>query len=94
MTYYNTTNESGEQLKEYKEKSLSQNEKITRFFIQRKGQNFTPSEILSRCFSPLTPLTSIRRSMSNLTKEGYLKQIDLKRMGIYGRKENCWTWNH
>lgn len=90
--YYNTTKEKGEKLKEYQDKALSQNERITRFFLKHKGKEFTPSEVLRRVFNMFVPITSVRRSITNLTKEGILKQTETKREGLYGRNENTWTW--
>jgi hypothetical protein len=37
-----------------------------------------------------TPLTSIRRAISNLTKRGLLRKTNVKVQGLYGRGEFLW----
>jgi len=37
-----------------------------------------------------TPLTSIRRAISDLTKEGYLVKTDRMVKGIYGEPNHIW----
>ena len=45
MTYYNTTNSKGKDLKKAKDKSLSQEELIKRFMKLNKDKAYTPFEI-------------------------------------------------
>jgi hypothetical protein len=36
------------------------------------------------------PLTSVRRAISTLTREGVLKKTDKQRTGYYGKREYMW----
>ena len=88
--FHNTTKESGQTLLEFQSKAISQDERITRFFIQRKGKEYSPSQVWNMLFNQSIPITSARRSITNLTKEGILKQTKRKVKGHYGRPEYCW----
>jgi hypothetical protein len=94
MSYFNTTNESGTTLKNNVAKAKSQEEKIFKLFqldfeYWSKNKNpyigLTPVDLLD--FFPKYPITSIRRSLTNLTKQGKLIKTDEKRIGMYGRSE-------
>lgn len=89
--YYNTTNLKGEDLKNAQQQALTQNEAIYLLFTQR-SRDFTPSEVLFILQEKLNypPLTSIRRSISDLTRSGLLIRTEIKRNGQYGRKEYAW----
>ena len=89
--YYNTTNEKGEKLAEYKEKAMTQDEIILDWFsyTSKRQQGLTPSNVQRYALSN-APLTSVRRSMNTLTKQGKLMKTDVKREGIYGRLEHVW----
>ena len=85
--YYNTTKET-ELLNEYIERAENQNEIVEKIFkIYQK--ELSPSQVLK--LSKLDcPLTSIRRSMTNLTKEDKLIKTENKITGDYGRPEYLW----
>jgi len=89
--YHNTTNLSGAELKKAQKRALTQNEAIYLLFTQR-SRDFIPSEVLFILEEKLNypPLTSIRRSISNLTRFGLLIKTEIKRNGQYGRKEYAW----
>jgi hypothetical protein len=93
MTYYNTTNQGGKDLKEFKSKALNQNDKIIEFFSMNKRSSFSPSFIWTICFNQSCPLTSVRRSISTLTKKGFLIKTKIQDKGIYGRPEFKWRIN-
>ena len=90
MSYFNTTNEKGEQLKLYQEKAKSQDERILTYFKVSPKICWSPSQVWRWLFKESVPLTSVRRSITNLTSEGYLIQTEETREGIYGRKERTW----
>lgn len=92
MGYYNTTGETGSQLKQYKRKAATQSDLILRFFQQRSKACFSPSYIQQNCM-PGTPLTSVRRAITNLTKQGKLVKLNRKVEGPYGRPEYVWKYN-
>ena len=87
MSYYNTTNEIGENLKNYQAKANNQKEKILSILIMGKSMNpnFTTSasKIDLNC-----PITSVRRAISDLVSEGLVEYTGEKKTGKYGRPEN------
>lgn len=84
--YYNTTNQSGEQLKLYQEKSETQEERILRLF--KKDTKLSPSQI-----ERITgfPITSIRRALTDLKQSGRIKALDYHVKGKYGRPESVYS---
>lgn len=95
MSYYNTVNEKGDDLKKNKIKAQSQDEVISDFFINNPGELFTPWEIRNMVFNPpYPPITSVRRSMTTLTKKGILEKTNHKKhVGQYDRVSYSWTLN-
>lgn len=91
MTHYNTNNETGETLLESKEKAQRQEDCIMRYFMMRTFTilNCAPHD-LEFLFNPKVPITSIRRALTNLKKEGKLRKTDFKVMGTYGRMVHTW----
>ena len=88
MSYYNTTNLTGTELNKAISVAKSQSEKIkTLFRVTRK--EYTPFEVLAY-FSDQTPVTSIRRAMTNLTNDGYLVQSENKKIEKYGKINYKW----
>ena len=64
MAYYNTTRQKGEQLKVSWKKTKSQDDKVMEYFYEHgKG---TPSEVWIYFRDSNVPITSIRRSITNL----------------------------
>lgn len=88
--YYNTTNQKGTTLKESHSKAESQEQKILNYFTA-KGKA-TPSEVWTT-MSTDSLLTSVRRSITDLTKSGRLRKTEEKRTSIYGRPEYVWEFN-
>lgn len=101
MSYFNTTNESGTTLKNNVAKAKSQEEEILDLFkieynrYKNKDINImvgmTPSYIIK--FYNKYPITSIRRALTNLTKQGKLIKTSEKIIGMYGRSEYVWKLN-
>ncbi len=88
MSYYNTTHESGQTLVEAKVKANTQNELIMDFF--KGGAKFTPWGVYSQLLSlgrisNSVPITSIRRSISDLCSQGYLVKLNEKRREKLGK---------
>ena len=94
--FFNTTNESGKELKKAKEKAGKQNKLVLKVFDSEARFGFntgcTASDVLSAQIIRETgaPITSIRRAISTLTDEGKLKKTEEKRMGPHGRNEYVW----
>jgi hypothetical protein len=89
QSYYNTTSKEGEQLEISTEKAKSQEELVLDLFQKNEYHNFTPFEVLES-LGLKAPVTSIRRAMTNLTKAGKLRKLDIKRRGDYGEPNYTW----
>lgn len=73
-------------------RAARQNDWILRWFLDRPGARVTPSELWERfevCRS--WPLTSVRRSLTTLTRRGLLrKHPEDRRPGPRGARECTW----
>lgn len=85
--FYNTTNEAGSTLREYRFKAADQTDRVLAEMI-RLGKA-SPSRVGSAF--PSVPLTSIRRAMTVLTGRGLLVKLDERVIGAYGRREHVWA---
>jgi|TARA_R100001530_G_scaffold8138_2_gene8611 hypothetical protein len=91
MSYYNTTKEEKD-LKKYHSKADTQDQMILNYFHEHVIAS--PSEVwvwFSSNNVGNVPITSIRRSITDLTNEGKLFKTRKKRRGYYGRDEYIWT---
>lgn len=97
--FYNTNNETGETLKESQKKAKSQDEMVLDYFKKYDNLGATPERVLRhfRIMEPLssdkwanTPITSIRRSFSNLHKRGLIEKAGYKIEGDFGKQINVW----
>ena len=93
MGFHNTTHETGQQLIKFEKQTEGQDKVILDFFKKHEAFSFTPCECQS--FIQLTgvPITSIRRSISDLTKKGLLIKTNKKKIGTYGRPNYTWKYN-
>lgn len=92
-TYHNTTRLQGSELADARSQAEAQKEKILEFLKENKGVKFTPREI-HKVF-PYMELTSVRRSLTDLTKEGYLmntKATGEKKVEEKGRPNFMWYY--
>jgi len=85
MSYYNTTHETGQQLKIYIDAAKSQDEIVME--LATKLKRFSCSSLFKIYPLPNTPITSIRRSVNTLKLAGKIAETGRKVMGKYGRKE-------
>ncbi len=96
MTYFDTTSASHEEHKRYTSSAKIQDKAVLSWFVMsEKGALLTPSEVHESLVSlkyihAATPLTSVRRSITNLTKQGQLLKTDTKKKGPLGRSEMAW----
>ena len=94
MAYYNTTNETGESLKTKVVKAESQKAKILRYLneVKEYGVPTSSSRIWMFVFGgeeSKTPLTSIRRAVSDLVLKDKVAEYTGKMVkGYYNRDEN------
>lgn len=88
--YYNTNNEQGQTLEASRKKAKTQEEEILYIFEENPEANLSPDgiqRILSVCGYPIT---SIRRSLTNLTKQNKIEKTDVMVEGEYGKKVHTW----
>lgn len=85
--YFNTTRLQDEELARRKTAVVSQNAEVLRAF-QLLGST-TPARIASH-LPPSWPLTSIRRAITTLTRQGLLERTRVTTRGRYGALEHFW----
>jgi hypothetical protein len=89
--YHNTTNQTGEKLKQYQLFTETQDIKVLDFFKKYKDREITPCEVWKNIFDTYSvPITSVRRSINTLTKDGYLIKTKNKKIGLYGKPAHKW----
>lgn len=72
-------------------KAIRQVDRVLEVFKQNPNQDFTPTQIFLM-FGQQYPLTSIRRSITDLTSAGDLVKTDNMRAGMFGEKNYCWQY--
>lgn len=92
-SYFNTTNLKGGDLKKATVKAETQESKILSFFRfpMREGMSYAPHEVHKVLGLYSTPLTSVRRAMTNLTKKGLLHKTTTMVEGNYGKPSHTWA---
>jgi len=97
--FHNTNNEKGATLKRSQEKAKTQDEMVLEYFRSCDQLGVTPERVLRhfQIMEPLssdkwakTPITSIRRSFSNLRKRGLIEKAGYKIEGDFGKQINVW----
>lgn len=92
-SFYNTTNETGDTLVLLNSKAKKRDELILEFFIKNKGILLRPEDVHRALFGfKDIPITSTRRSITNLTDAGHLIKTDTKRKGNYNSNVHCWVY--
>jgi hypothetical protein len=94
MSYYNTTHLTGFELKESRRKANTQEDRILTFFEKNADKAFSPEDIQIYCMMANRPLTSVRRAITNLTNNGYLRKTNDMKPGIYGKPVHTWEFSH
>jgi len=90
-SYHNTTSAASEQLEQREAQAKSQEELIYEYFLSRPGMQYSPSQVQRYVNLTSAPLTSIRRAMTNLTKDQLLTKTDHQVTGPYNHPEYTWT---
>jgi hypothetical protein len=98
LIFHDTVPLPEEQLPQAREKAFLQKNMVLNFFRQRFSMSFTPTEVWEHLHTHLTStmlLTSVRRSISDLTKEGRLIkcQWSESKPGAYGKLNRTWRYN-
>ena len=93
---YNTTGLTGQALKSAWARTTAQKDIILGYFQLHPEASLGPSTLLEKLvlcnkIKDNTPITSIRRAMTDLTTEGYLTKTDVKQRGMYGDNEHLWV---
>jgi hypothetical protein len=89
--YHNTTESTGQVLMTFEENAKTQDEAVLEYFNCYHVHYHTPDEVWKALYSGTkVPLTSIRRSFSNLKRMGKLIKTGEKRQGVYGVFVNAW----
>lgn len=82
--YYNTNNLKDETLSVAETKTERQEQKIRKLF--GKFHKMTPSDVFHHFQN--TPITSVRRGITNLKNEGLLEKTSEMKQGIFGSPEH------
>ena len=97
--FYNTNKEKGTTLNESRKKAKTQDELVLEYFKKHDNLGATPERVLRhfQIIEPLssdkwakTPITSIRRSFSNLHKKGLIEKAGYTIEGDFGKQINVW----
>ena len=93
--YYNTTNETGISLKTNFEKADNQTWLTLAVFQTYPNDNLSANDVWAflidnESINEQTPLTSIRRAITDLTNQDRLVKTDKKVLGSAGRKTYTW----
>lgn len=91
MTYHNTTHETGQTLIDFSNIAENQDEVVLSIF-RIFERELTPADVWMTLngFGYGYLLTSVRRSITNLTKSGHLVHTDIKKPGLHGRPNTTW----
>lgn len=92
--FHNTTNENQVEVQQMTVNNARQEEVIIAIFAQHKKLSPTQAHNLYKTISGKykTPLTSIRRAISNLTTQDRLMQTSEKIKGVFGKSEYIWEF--
>jgi hypothetical protein len=97
--FHNTNNEKGATLKRSQEKAKTQDQMVLEFLRSHDQLGVTPERTLRhfKIMEPLsenrwhnTPITSIRRSFSNLKKKGLIYKTGETIEGDFGKQIALW----
>jgi len=87
--FYNTINLTSSDLQIAKDNAKSQEEFIKWLFNNNTSLKITPSQLMV-LFGRNTPITSIRRALTNLTNDDFLQKTDEMIQGLYNKPEHIW----
>ena len=101
LIFHDTVPLPDEQLEKARDTAIRQRDCVLLYFRDRFSMNFTPVEVWHALNeNPVTwgtviMLNSVRRTITNLTKEGRLIKCDWseRRMGQYGKDNRTWRYN-
>lgn len=88
--YHDSANIIGPAIDRYEYQALSQDQQVLKFMRSCPGVAFSPEDVHNVLFGPTVPLTSTRRAMSNLTRDGLIVKTTEQVIGQYGRPVCKW----
>lgn len=93
MTYYNTTNITGRNLANRRKQAKGQQTIVAEYFRKHPKKKITASELTKQLkakmlLSKRTPITSIRRALSDLKTKGTIRKLPQTRIGPYRQPEH------
>ena len=93
--YYNTTNYNGSLLRANLKQANNQEQLTLAVFQTYPNENLSANEVWAflidnESINEQTPLTSIRRAITDLTNQDKLFKTDKKVLGSAGRKTYTW----
>lgn len=65
---------------------------ILKFMDRHHMHAASASYLWKTLFTPATPITSVRRALTNLAQKGYIEKTTEKVEGLWGRKELTWKF--
>jgi hypothetical protein len=97
LVFHDTVPIEEERLPEARKKAARQKEAVLDYFRQRYSMSFTPIEVCEWMYNTIDEkilLTSVRRAITDLTKEGKLTKCDYseRREGGYGHPNRTWRY--
>jgi Fe2+ or Zn2+ uptake regulation protein len=87
-SYYNTNGLYGADLFMADKRATTQEDLILDLFV-RMDRELTPFEV-QELLGNKYPITSVRRAITNLTKQGKLEKTTTRKSGVYGQLNYCW----
>lgn len=98
MSYHNTTSLARPELEVATRNAKSQDDFVMKLFEDAPTVKASASQIFAggikhSYWTERTPLTSIRRSVTNLAKVGKLIKLDEQRKGSFGMPESLYCLN-
>ena len=95
LVFHDTVPMPLEQLEKGRKKAVRQKDIILHIFRCNPDKNFTPPEIQARLSGELMLMTSVRRCITDLTKEGRLMKCDYSesRDGNWKTLNRTWKYN-
>lgn len=89
MSYHNTNRETGVVLAASEARAATQEDQVRAFFESHPGQLLAPHEVHEHVMTQ-SPLTSVRRAMTNLTNRGVLEKTSQMETGTYDKQVHRW----
>ena len=88
-SYFNTNKEQGETLKSSNTKAKTQEDDVFAMFKEAEKMSASEAWVIYN-LEGNTPLTSIRRAITNLCNQGVLVKTDKTKKGLYGKSEHIY----